>query len=120
MDLTVSLKSDKPIYEQLYDQIVAQILNGKLKPDEMLPSIRNVACELSISVITVKNAWDLLAQNGFIYSVGGKGCFVSPMGERLEDKKSLLALDKLKKDIEFYKGLGLTAEDLKKLIDENY
>ncbi len=120
MDLSVSLKSDKPIYEQLYDQITAQILNGKLKPDEMLPSIRNVALELSISVITVKNAWDLLAQNGFIYSVGGKGCFVSSMDGRLENKKSSLVIDRLKKDLEYYKRLGLTAEELKKLIDENY
>ena len=120
INLTVSLKSNIPIYEQIYDQIAAQILNGKLKPDEILPSIRNVASELSISVITVKNAWEQLAANGFIYTVEGKGCFVAHVDDKLAERKLSIAAERLKNDLEYYRGLGISLSELKKLIDENY
>ena len=120
INLTVSLKSNIPIYEQIYDQIAAQILNGKLKPDEILTSIRNVAIELSISVITVKNAWEQLAANGFIYTVAGKGCFVAHVDDKLAERKLSIAAERLKNDLEYYRGLGISLSELKKLIDENY
>ena len=108
INLKVSLKSNIPIYEQIYDQIAAQILNGKLKPDEILPSIRNVASELSISVITVKNAWEQLAANGFIYTVAGKGCFVAHVDDKLAERKLSIAAERLKNDLEYYRGLGIS------------
>ena len=120
INLTVSLKSNIPIYEQIYDQIAAQILNGKLKPDEILPSIRNVASELSISVITVKNAWEQLAANGFIYTVAGKGCFVAHVDDKLAERKLSIAAERLKNDLEYYRGLGISLSELNILIDENY
>lgn len=81
MDIVLSNTSLTPLYIQIYDQILAQILTGVLPPDYCLPSIRAIARELSISVITVKNAYELLEQNGYIYTLAGKGCFVSSCRE---------------------------------------
>ena len=120
INFSVSFKSYITLYEQIYDLIAAQILNGNLKPDEILPSIRNVASELSISVITVKNAWEQLAANGFIYTVAGKGCFVAHVDDKLAERKLSIAAERLKNDLEYYRGLGISLSELKKLIDENY
>lgn len=76
MDVVIG-NSEKPIYEQIYEQVSAQILNGELRAGEMLPSIRALARDLRISVITVKSAWEMLENGGFIVTRQGKGCFVS-------------------------------------------
>ena len=76
MNVTISNKSEKPIYEQLYEQISAQILKGELVSGYCLPPIRQAALELGVSVITVKKAWEGLERSGLIYTVTGKGCFV--------------------------------------------
>ena len=68
MKLIVSQKSEAPIYEQLYEQIAVATLSGELRPDEALPSIRHVANELGVSVITVKKAYELLELDGYIYT----------------------------------------------------
>lgn len=78
MYIFIDNKSGISIYEQIYNQIKTQIVNGTLKEDELLPSIRNLAKDLKISVITTKRAYDELEHNGFIYTVAGKGCFVAP------------------------------------------
>lgn len=121
MRLTVSNKSDKPIYEQIYEQISAQILNGELKADFCLPSIRVVAKELSISVITVKKAWEQLEWNGFIYTRAGKGCFVTGHPDKsLTRKRITLAETKLKEQLPYYKALGLSTDELVELIKRLY
>jgi len=121
MDILISAKSPKPIYEQIYEQISAQILNGELRSDEALPSIRTVAKELDISVITVKSAWETLENNGFIYTIAGKGCFVGAYyGKNLNDKRDELAREKLKANLPFYKNLKISYEELIKLIKEIY
>lgn len=121
MDIVVLLKSSKPIYEQIYDQISAQILNGALEADECLPSIRSVAKELSIGIITVKKAYELLEENGFIYTLAGKGCFVKNHSHNsLHEKKFQLAEVKMRNDISYYKGLGLTADELCSIIVKIY
>ncbi len=112
MKLTVLTKTEKPIYEQLYDQIVSQILNKEIKADTCLPSIRAVARDLGISIITVKNAYEKLEAEKFIYTVPGKGCFVGDLGEKHGDVKLALAEEKIKNDAEFYKSLGLSAEEI--------
>ena len=75
--INISNTSDKPIYQQLFEQISSMILNGELKSDFNLPSIRTAAKELRISVITVKKAWEELERSGLIYPVAGKGCFIA-------------------------------------------
>jgi hypothetical protein len=67
MNIVISIMSDKPIYQQLFEQISAQIIKGELEKDFCLPPIRTVAKELRISVITVKKAWEGLERRGFIY-----------------------------------------------------
>lgn len=121
MKITVKNDGDKPIYEQIYQQIYSQILNGTLTTDFCLPSIRVVAKELGISVITVKKAYELLEYDGFIYTRAGKGCFVKGLGEdTLVRKKTQLAKQKLCDAIPYFKELGVTKEELLALIEQLY
>ncbi len=119
LNITISNTSESPIYQQIYDQISAQIINGELPGDFCLPPIRTVAKELRISIITVKRAWEELEHSGFIYTMTGKGCFVKPHPvEKLNTRRTTLASDKLAKDIEYYRSLGLSLSDLIELIKE--
>ena len=77
MELIIRNTTNQPIYDQIYSQIKAQIIAGKLSPGEALPSIRALAKDLRISVITTKRAYDELEADGFLYTVAGKGCFVA-------------------------------------------
>ena len=77
MDIVISNASDLPIYEQISSQIKALIMNGTLKEGELLPSIRVIAKELKVSVITTKRAYADLERDGFIEVVQGRGSFVS-------------------------------------------
>ncbi len=121
MDIVLSSSSNKPIYLQLFDQISAQIIKGELERGAPLPSIRTVAKELRISVIPVKQAWEELERKGFIDTMVGKGCFVAHLAPReLEDKRNELALEKLKKDISYFKGLGYSLEEMIKLLRRYY
>lgn len=121
MNIIISNTSGKPIYQQLFEQISAQIIKGKLEKDFCLPPIRTVAKELRISVIPVKKAWEELERAGFIYTMVGRGCFVAPLlPDELSGKRDELAIEKLKKDIAYYKELGLTLEELLGLIRRYY
>ena len=77
MDIIISNANNQPIYEQIYIQIKTLIVSGKLKEEEQLPSIRNLAKDLRISVITTKRAYDELEKDGYIYSIAGKGSYVA-------------------------------------------
>ncbi len=77
MEIVISNKTSRPLYEQIGTQIKTQIMNGKLKAGEALPSIRSLAKSLQISVLTVQKAYDLLQADGFIETTAGKGCYVS-------------------------------------------
>ncbi len=83
MNIIIRNASNKPIYEQIKEQMKEQILCGALGADEKLPSIRLLAKELRISVITTKRAYDELEQEGFIHSVQGKGSYVAHQNEEL-------------------------------------
>ena len=78
MHIFIDNKSGIPIYDQIYTQIKNHIISGTLQTDEALPSIRSLAKDLRISVITTKRAYDELEIEGFIYTVAAKGCFVAP------------------------------------------
>ena len=77
MEIVVSNKVSRPLYEQIVSQIKAQIMNGELEAGEALPSIRSLAKSQQISVLTVQKAYDILQEDGFIETTAGKGCYVS-------------------------------------------
>lgn len=117
MEIVISGKSDKPIYQQLFEQISAQIIKGQLTEGFALPPIRTAAKELRISVIPVKAAWEELERAGFIITMVGKGCFVAPLkSAELTGKRDQMVLEKLTKDIEYYETLGLSMDDLIEMI----
>ena len=76
MEITVSNKTSRPLYEQIVSQIETQI-RGELKAGEAVPSIRSLAKSLQVSVLTVQKAYDFLQEDGFIETTAGKGCYVS-------------------------------------------
>lgn len=76
LDIIIRNSVNKPIYEQIYDQIKAGIISGELEEGELLPSIRGLAKDLKISVITTKRAYDELERDGFIYTMASKGSYV--------------------------------------------
>lgn len=77
MHIIISNANNQPIYEQIYIQIKSSIISGEYKDGDLLPSIRNLAKDLRISVITTKRAYDELERDGYIYSVSGKGSYVA-------------------------------------------
>lgn len=94
MNIFIDNKSGFPIYDQIYTQIKTQIISGALSEDEALPSIRNLAKDLRISVITTKRAYDELEKEGFIYTAQGKGSFVAPKNTELLREENLKKIEK--------------------------
>ncbi len=94
MKIVISNHSGTPIYEQIKDQIKEAILAGELKPDDMLPSIRQLARDLKISVITTTRAYNDLEEEGFIVSVQGKGSFVLPQSKEMVRENALRKVEK--------------------------
>ena len=99
MNIYIDNKSGTPIYDQIYTQIKNQIISGDLKEDELLPSIRNLAKDLRISVITTKRAYDELERDGFIYTLPAKGCFVAPKNVELLREENLKKMEELMQEI---------------------
>lgn len=93
--MIISNSSSVPIYEQIKSSIIEQIMSGVLKENEMLPSIRSLASDIRINVMTIKKAYDELEQDGYIVTVQGKGSFVVP-------KNIELAKEQARKDIEIF------------------
>lgn len=121
IQLSVDALSPTPIYKQLYDQISSQIMTGALTGGFCLPPIRTVAKELRISVITVKRAWEELEKDGYITTRVGSGCYVNRFYPRqIEDKKLTVAREQMRRDLAFYKPLGITLDELIALIRELY
>ena len=115
--ILIDHKSGTPIYEQIYSQIKAQIISGALREDEMLPSIRNLAKDLRVSVITSKRAYDELERDGFLYTAAGKGSFVAvvnPEMLREENRKEIEA--HLKEAIRLAQVGCVSAEELAEML----
>lgn len=93
MNIYIDNKSGTPIYDQIYVQIKNAILSDKLQEGEALPSIRNLAKDLRISVITTKRAYDELEKEGFIYVLPAKGCFVAPKNLELIREENLKKIE---------------------------
>lgn len=121
LNILISNSSSKPIYTQIVDQIKKQILMEKLEAGFQMPSIRVLAKELHVSVITTKNAYQQLENEGFLESVQGKGFFVkAPEGENLKKKKLELIEMKLSEIIEESKSLDISLDKLIEVIKEMY
>jgi GntR family transcriptional regulator len=115
--ISISNTSEAPIYQQLFEQISSKILNGTFKSGFNLPPIRTAAKELRVSIITVKKAWEELERSGLIYSVVGKGCFVSDLSEKERKKKREKIMEnQMKKDLLFYTKMGATREEIIELV----
>ena len=113
MEIIIRNTANQPIYEQIYSQLKAQIIAGALSPGEALPSIRALAKDLKISVITTKRAYDELEAEGFLYTVAGKGCFVAEKNLDLIREQQLKELeDHLTAAAGLAKSCGLTVEEL--------
>ncbi len=93
LDIIISNSNNQPIYDQIYSQIKNHIISGKLKEGDALPSIRGLAKDLRISVITTKRAYDELEREGFIYTVAAKGCFVAEKNTELIKEENLKKIE---------------------------
>ena len=121
MDMILSNSSGKPIYEQITDQVKEQIMAGALAAGDALPSMRLLAKELRISVITTKRAYEELERDGFLENVPGKGCFVAPQNRELLREAQLRRVEeKLTQAIEEARRGAVSLEELKEMLTELY
>lgn len=123
MKIVIKNKSELPIYEQIEEQIRSQILDGSAAENEQLPSIRQLARDLKISVITTTRVYSDLAEEGFIISVAGKGYFVAPRNNELLRERMIFEMEEqLEKAVENGRNAGLSDENiiniLKKFMEE--
>lgn len=117
MYITIDNKSGIPIYEQIYSQIKNQIISSAIGENEMLPSIRSLAKDLRISVITTKRAYDELERDGFIYTVAGKGCFVAQKNTELLREENLKNIEyHIEEILKLSSGCNLTTDDIVEMI----
>ena len=117
MELIIRNTTGQPIYDQISSQIRAQIIAGKLQPGDALPSIRGLAKDLKISVITTKRAYDELEADGFVTTVAGKGCFVAEKNLDLVREHHLKELeDHLSAAVELSKSCGVSREELHEML----
>ena len=119
MDIIISNTGGQPIYEQIYRQIKGDIVSEKLREGEMLPSIRSLAKDLRISVITTKRAYDELEKDGYIYTVAGKGCYVAEKDLELIRESSMKQIgEHIRRIAELADACGLSDNDIKAMFHE--
>ena len=121
MNIIISNRSGDPIYTQIEKQIQSAIVSGELKEGEMLPSMRGLAKELGISIITTKRAYEELEKSGFIQTVAGKGCFVAPQNMELVKENNLKKIEELlSQAIEIALISDISSEEIKDMVDILY
>ncbi|MDE5854163.1 MAG: GntR family transcriptional regulator [Ruminococcus sp.] len=117
MNIFIDNRSGTPIYDQIYKQIKNLIISGELKENDPLPSIRNLAKDLRISVVTTKRAYDELEREGFIYTVQAKGCFVAPKNTEMLREENLKKIEELISQIrQLASSCKLTTDDIIEMI----
>lgn len=117
MNIKIQSKSGIPIYTQIAQQLKEEIIAGNLKAGEPLPSIRGLASDLKISVITTKRAYEELEQEGLVYSVPGKGFYVDdPDIAYLEEKKTLGVQEIVTDALKQCKAAGLSKEEVMDMV----
>ena len=121
MDIVISNSGGAPIYEQISSQIKAQIISGELREGDLLPSIRALAKELRISVITTKRAYEELEREGYIETVMGKGSFVAPHNPELVREDTLRRVEeKLAEAVQLARQGGITLDELNEILSILY
>ena len=116
MDIIISNDSDKPIYEQITSQIKNQIMQGSLREGDALPSMRTLAKELRISVITTKRTYEELEREGFITTVVGKGSFIKAADTRLLREENLKRIEEhFQEAIRIASESGVTRQELEEI-----
>lgn len=118
MHIQISMQSELPAYEQIKMQIKEQILTGELSPDEPLTSMRQLAKDLRVSVITTTRAYSDLEAEGLIYMVQGRGCFVKGDADMIRRQYLHLVDEALKNAAEKGKAAGLELTELQKRLEE--
>ncbi|MCS1382702.1 GntR family transcriptional regulator [Lysinibacillus sphaericus] len=118
MQIIISNSSKEPIYEQITNQMKSSILAGELQEGAAIPSMRKLAQDLQISVITTKRAYEELEKAGFIYSIVGKGSFVAEQNlEVIREKKQKVIEEQLSAVITNSKEIGLSLDELHQLLN---
>ena len=121
MEIIISNSSDKPIYEQVSSQIKNKIVNGTLEAGEMLPSMRALAKDLHISVITVQRAYEDLTRDGFIETVSGKGSFVASQNkEFIQEEQLRKAEELLQQVVDIGRSHGISYEQMANILKVLY
>ncbi len=121
INISISNSSSEPLYQQLYDQIAGAIIKGELSVGSLLPPIRTVSSQLSISVISVKRAWEELERSGFINTAVGRGCFVAELSaddiKRLRKEMLEVRLENL---VRYAKRLAIPETEFKETLKKLY
>ena len=121
MNIVVSFFSEEPMYEQILNQINELILTNQLKADEQLPSIRQLAKDLKVSVTTVKRAYEELEREGIITTLLGRGCYINRVNIEEIKKKNIDKLSlRFKELVDLSKSYGLSENEVKKILDNIY
>lgn len=120
-NIVVRNMNQTPIYQQIYDQISSQIMNGDLKADQLLPSMRTAAIELRVSIITIKKTWEMLEAKCLIYTVQGKGSYVRNHSLiDLEEKKKETVKKAFKDALQTIESYDISKETLIEIISSLY
>ncbi|MGO5053658.1 GntR family transcriptional regulator [Lachnospiraceae bacterium LCP25S3_G4] len=117
--IIIDFQDRRPLYEQIISRFQELILNGVLKPDEKLPSVRSLAIDLSITPNTIQRAYSEMEKNGYIYAIKGRGNFVAPNSSLKEQRIKEVQLQ-LKTLINTSKNIGLKREMIEQYLDEIY
>ena len=118
MKIIINSSSMVPIYEQIVDQVKAQIISGELKEDDNLPSVRTLSKELRISALTVKKAYDSLEQEVFTVTIHGKGTYVAAANkEMMMEEYRREVEEELTEVIRKAKRYGLSEEDIREMLE---
>lgn len=121
MDIILSNMSEEPIYRQIVSQVKSQIMSGALAAGDALPSMRTLATQLRISVITTKRAYEELERDGFIENFAGKGCFVKAQNTDFLREETLRQTEELlSKACEKARLCGLSLEEMKEILELVY
>ena len=118
MDIIISNSSNDPIYLQIVNQIKSMIMSGELAPGDALPSMRNLAMQMRVSLITTKRAYEELERDGFIETYTGKGSFVKAQNAEFLKEENLRQIEKLLTEaVDKAQMSGVSKEEMKEILD---
>ncbi len=121
MEIIISNSINTPIYEQIKEQIKSKIISGELKPNELLPSIRNLAKDLRCSVITTKNAYEELESEGYVKTIPSKGVYVNTINKNIAREEQLNKIEELlDKAVNLAKINSITKKEINEIINILY